>query len=576
MYVNNPTVMNSSAIDWPPDSTLARHEPARAKSLGAVYTPRVLADWLSRLLCDSVGSRHLGSIVDPACGEGALLRSVRRTCIARKSEARLTGIDIDEGALATASLHLPGVKFSHGDILASQDRPQFEGLIANPPWGASLPRSAEEYRFMGFSLANGQFDSYDLFLELGLRLVRSGGSLAWIVPDSIFAHEHSRTRRLLTESCQIELIARLGEGFFPGVYRGTVVLLLKNSPPKPGHRVQCMRLAPDQRQLVMRGALDLSDVQALAALVPQSRFLASGDCLWDIDASDRDQTVLSQMEQVGGQWTEGLRSSRGVEISKHGKVLVCRNCSLTSPFPKAIPVECVECGSDFSDEAFRVETITATRDADLANAVPFIVGEDVGRHSVKASRLLQLGLTGINYKSPDLFASPKLLVRKTGVGLKAAVDESGSFTNQVVFSYSVRPKCGLPNWYLDYLEGVLCSRAMFAFHLKRGGETEWRSHPYVTQATLAKLPIPAVREGSSKMKLAQQIAAATRRMRMTPTLKSDLAIEAHVARLYGLDEMDYKWVMDVIGAAQHLEPVRTLLLPSDVSIRSALRLSDVL
>jgi hypothetical protein len=159
------------------------------------------------------------------------------------------------------------------------------------------------------------------------------------------------------------------------------------------------------------------------------------------------------------------------------------------------------------------------------------------------------------------FARPKLLIRKTGVGIKAVVDESGAATNQVVFHFTRRKDS--PSFVLDYMEGVLCSRVLLAWHLKRHGEVEWRSHPYITQHVIRGFPVP-VPNSPEEWAQAQAIANAVQDRRMAKRHDSaeDIAVERLVAGLFGLTEADMRWVLGVLDSAQQLEPIRTLRLPS--------------
>jgi adenine-specific DNA-methyltransferase len=194
---------------------------------------------------------------------------------------------------------------------------------------------------------------------------------------------------------------------------------------------------------------------------------------------------------------------------------------------------------------------------------PLIVGEDVDRYRCQPSRSIRTQVPGIQYKDESWFEGPKLLVRKTGVGIKAAVDRTGAFTNQVVFFYKPRPEAVLPAFALDYAAGVLCSRVMLAWHLKRQGENEWRSHPYVTQRVIEQFPVPDPRSSPRLQKQAQAIANAVdeRRTAHSNSGPEDLLIERLVAGLFDLSGEDMAWVFDVLDGAQGLEPIRSLRLP---------------
>jgi hypothetical protein len=194
--------------------------------------------------------------------------------------------------------------------------------------------------------------------------------------------------------------------------------------------------------------------------------------------------------------------------------------------------------------------------------VPLIIGEDVDRYQCAPSREIRLGVPGIDYKTPEVFERRKLLVRKTGVGLKAAIDETGAYTLQVVFM--IAPRLDAPPFVLEYLQGVLCSRIMLAYHLRRGGDSEWRSHPYVTPRVLKALPIPELVPGQWIWRQAQAIAEAVARRKpgAPPDDPSDVAIERHVAGLYGLSAAQCGWVLEVLNQAQALEPIASLRLLS--------------
>jgi hypothetical protein len=153
-----------------------------------------------------------------------------------------------------------------------------------------------------------------------------------------------------------------------------------------------------------------------------------------------------------------------------------------------------------------------------------------------------------------VYARPKLLVRKTGLGLNASVDTSGSVTNQVVFHYLLKPDA--PDFFLHYLEGVLCSSVMLALHVARSGETEWRSHPYVTPKVLGSLPIPSPNTARWNHGQALAIAEAAQAVRLAPPGRkatAELRVDRLVAGLYGLDASACDWVASVLSRTERLQ-----------------------
>ena len=118
-----------------------------------------------------------------------------------------------------------------------------------------------------------------------------------------------------------------------------------------------------------------------------------------------------------------------------------------------------------------------------------IAGEDIDRFSVSTNRFIRQGLKGINYKSSVLYQGPKVLVRKTGVGITAGIDYNNSLTNQVV--YIVKPKDSAnPLITAEVISAILCSRLITYVVIKRKGSIGWTSNPYLSQNDVNSLPFP--------------------------------------------------------------------------------------
>ena len=530
---------------------------------GQVFTPRFLATWCAALLKEHLGEVWSGNLLDPACGDGELLDAA----IEQLPNAKLFGMDIDSEASRAAQTRLGKLAvIKTDDMLLSSSldkrRKSFKigASISNPPWGADLLHSSGRLRALGYSLANGQFDSWSLFVEMSLKALEDDGMAVFILPDAIFSPEHAPTRSLIAKNHTVELIARLGEGIFKGIYRGTTVLLVRKRKPKPTHVVEVFRLSKMQRAAVLSGNLDLEDARRLGShRVSQSRFVSDAGCRWDIDVRRSDQNLLGRLEASGGSWTDMIVSGRGVELSKRGLVKVCSNCGHVTPSPtRPRDVTCQGCGLKAHSEEMTTQRIVEVDTEKQAGFMPLVVGEDIGRYALSCSRKIQLDVPGINYKSQELYSKERLLVRKTGVGLKATVTKKVAASNQVVFHYV--PLSEEFNFFLYYVLGVLSSRVMFAYHLRKSGENEWRSHPYVTPKTLKELPIPSPKSGTQSWRQAVEIASRAKKHVRNggKSKKLDLEIEGLVAGLYNLDHSDLDWVKQVICEAQNLEPMRIL------------------
>lgn len=402
-------------------------EPVATPNRGQVFTPPFLATWTAQVLADGLPRNQPVSVLDPACGDGALLTATKRAI----PGATLHGADIDPEVARAASDRLEGTANIHtidmlGSIeLAARRFGLVDALICNPPWGADVAVPSPALRASGFSIANGQYDSWGLFVEASFRLLKASGFAVFILPDAIFMPEHAPIRRLLGWRSTLDLIARLGEGLFRGVYRGTTVIAFRNRPPKPSHQVKILRLSRGHRREVIRGKAELAGIfRDNSSKIHQERFYDDTTCRWDIDVRTSDSTTIRKLESFPAAWTHPLEAGRGVEISKKGIVVRCPNCSFSIPKPTRVrQVVCRRCNRTTSSDEMPVRSVVQTLDGDNCTKgyMPFVVGEDVDRYRLSCTRQIELGVPGLNYKFLDTYAKERLLVRKTGVGLKAPI-----------------------------------------------------------------------------------------------------------------------------------------------------------
>lgn len=60
----------------------------------------------------------------------------------------------------------------------------FDCVIGNPPYGAMLTKNTEIYFRKNYTVANYQLDTYNLFVEKGLKLIKTNGLLGYIIPSA--------------------------------------------------------------------------------------------------------------------------------------------------------------------------------------------------------------------------------------------------------------------------------------------------------------------------------------------------------------------------------------------------------
>jgi len=564
----------------------------RKKQHGITYTPTALADFLAAKALEvankskklKVGKKNF-HVLDPACGEGELLWAVKRQ-VEGNDEIRFNAyaVDLDEEAIAktkktitklcfdvepkvfVANALAPEGKLSlrkgWGELLKKIKAPSgFDLIVANPPWGADMGDYKDRLSTKDFELYSGQCDSSDLFLELGILLLNKGGIMAYIIPDSLFSLERSGLRKFLLSNTQIHFIARLGEKYFDGVNRACAIIVLEKKEPDLDFKIECVHLTHLQKKKVLSGEVSLLDISAaMSTQVAQRRFIDNKNYQLDIDVREEDLSTFKKIQNFPTSFKSYLNSTRGVELSKHGNVSRCPACKMWMPTPiKEGQIKCSNCGQKIDREKLIKKKIV--HDSFGKNRVQLIVGENLRRYEIEAKLWIDRHVNGINYKSEEFYSGPKILIRKTGVGISANIDYTDSYVNQVVYIFKTKDN-EIKEVPLEIFLAIINSRAMYYYVVKNHGETEWRSHPYLTQTQILDFPIPNMHEIYSEFtKEIKQLAMKIRReMKAVGGIsrKTDIEIEKFVAQIYNLKKRDYEAIYKTFNSIEDLLPVRVL------------------
>ncbi|MCG3131299.1 MAG: Modification methylase PaeR7I [Phycisphaerae bacterium] len=212
---------------------------SRRKSMGVHYTPGRLAEFVaSRIVrhVDPTSGTRL-RILDPACGEGALLEALGKELrLAWRGKAEVYGVEADAMAAAKARQRLSGwrdadINIIHADFLslcanengqsqlwdATESDPRFHRnidiIIANPPYvrtqvlGASTAR-----RLAGRFGLKGRVDLYHAFFVAMAESLRDGGMIGIITSNRFLSTlSGAALRRFLGNAFVLEELLDLGD-----------------------------------------------------------------------------------------------------------------------------------------------------------------------------------------------------------------------------------------------------------------------------------------------------------------------------------------------------------------------------
>lgn len=386
------------------------------------------------------------------------------------------------------------------------DEGGFDVIAGNPPWGADVEEIEpwlESER--GFELAEGQYDSYELLVELGEYVLNENGTLGFIIPDSVLAKDSVPLREWLVEKQKLNQVYKLGEGLFENVYTGTAIVQYTRGTPDENHTVRTGLIQKaDRKEMMGSGGKALASVlDGATNVTKQHRFQNDEEYTIPVWAGEPDFEILDEMERGTVAWSDVVDNGRGDELGRDGEVLQCPYCTEWNTFPRKrgenkgggyYPKRCEHCEGNFKfEEAISTRRIITEGPTDECDT-PIFFGEHVNRYRTTEPAYIDDSIDGIGLKDDSRYEPPKLLIRQASVGFFSTVDYTDARCLQSVFSFRPKEDQEEPfdEYDVEYFLGFLNSRAMLYYYSKTEGIVEWQSYPRHTQTSIMSLPVPAI------------------------------------------------------------------------------------
>jgi type I restriction enzyme M protein len=245
---------------------------SRSRS-GQFFTPRIIMDFLVKVVDPKPGE----TIIDPACGAGGFLASVGRYYLASGISINelisivsrsFYAIDKDKYLVKLAKLHISLLTKGHpkvilgdslslrnGNVLLDKQLPKegFDVLLTNPPFGtrivAANPQTLRKFilarkweydhnikTWQVTDLIKKQIPPQVLFVERCLSLLKEGGRLGMVVPESLLSNKGYRyVVEFLQRESEVEAVIGMPEALFKtsgkgGTHTKTCLLIARKFP----------------------------------------------------------------------------------------------------------------------------------------------------------------------------------------------------------------------------------------------------------------------------------------------------------------------------------------------------------
>lgn len=454
----------------------------------------------------------------------------------------------------------------------------FDVIAGNPPWGADIEDIEDwiEHDGHGYELAEGQYDSYELLIELGADILNEDGTIGFIIPDSIFREEHEGLREWLVTQHTTDKVHKLGEGVFEEVWSGSAIIQYTMRESDGSNTVECSVLRKEDRDRMQgTGGATLSGlIGDRLNTKPQQRILDEPNYNFRPFANEDDYEIMEIMESGTVDTSGVLFDSRGDEIGKSGEVMRCPNCMKWDTYPRSRAASkgggyysktCTHCDHEYEfEDAMETREIIKDHQPDDSWKKLYF-GEHVTRYRETGRAYIDDSISGIDFEDEPLYDPPKILLRKTGFGFNAFIDYDDSRCLQVVFVFRLQDdrEGSLDQYDLEYFLGLLNSRVMLYYYTKERSEIEWQSYPYKTQGLVMELPYPEVDfDNEEELENYERFVELVRKASQGAgkiNEQEDWEIERLAYDFYGIPEEKRNRITNELKELQRLQVVRELL-----------------
>ena len=155
----------------------------------------------------------------------------------------------------------------------------FDVVVGNPPYvqvsmDTKLEPNLKEYLITAFGSSMGRLNTFGFFIHRGISLLKQGGFLGFIIPNTFLTQEYYRElREFVLDTCQIVTIATLKEMPFEAAVVENVVIILRR---------ESLAKARDQNKVLVT-ALGKDEEHD----IPQIVFKETFNCSFVLHLSDK-------------------------------------------------------------------------------------------------------------------------------------------------------------------------------------------------------------------------------------------------------------------------------------------------
>jgi len=338
----------------------------------------------------------------------------------------------------------------------------FDIVIGNPPYVdiKALKPEVVKTLFKLYPTAINRINLYSVFIEKAYSLLNKGGTLAFIVPNSLLINDsYAKIRKHIVKDLQ-QLI-KLPDSIFENAIVETIILLVNRG------------ISSDTVQSLFFKNNDTTNLTNLN-FDTQDKKIWEDDilCKFNIFKDNNESNLLNLIEKNKTELINEVNFSLGI-----------------TPYDKAKG----HTKQQIENRVFH------SKQKDSEEYVPLIAGKNIKRFNIdlKFDEYLRYGNWLGAPRNSRFFTDPKIIVRQildgSNLSIIAAYSEEPIYFTQIGFSIIEKEQSSLN---LKYILAILNSRTISFYHKFKYLDTEKNVFPKILIANCKKFPIPVIEPNS--------------------------------------------------------------------------------
>jgi len=337
----------------------------------------------------------------------------------------------------------------------------FDAVIGNPPYGAELPESAADYLKNNFQTFVWRGESYLVFVEQALRLIKWNGLFGYIIPDTYLNLGFTQSlRTFLLQNSKLREIVSLPSNVFTGTTVDTTLLFVD----KMAKTTTC-----HESQVLVKIFNKKSSIRAVTQ--PNREFSISTKVWFEqkafnVRSNIAETNIITRIEGENKTLLHFAEMFYGIKAYQVGK---------------GKPPQ--------TKEILEAKPFTSSRKKD-ATFLPFFDGKHISRYELlwEQNNWLKYGNWLAEPRQPQKYEGEKILIRKiVGKTLLATYVSETSYCNTLLFVLKIKSKITLSYYYLL---GILNSQFIGWYFRKKFQISADDTFPQIMIRDILQFPIP--------------------------------------------------------------------------------------